>query len=93
MKLSSGSTSQREETINRWSKAGLLEGLTPDYKENIVKLFESQSSFIINEPNNDELLREKREKLFEEWCESGESNNCYPHIIQILKKIEGIDLI
>lgn len=47
------STTQREETINRWSKAGLLEGLTPDYKETIAKLFESQSSFIINEPNNE----------------------------------------
>lgn len=53
MKQSSESTSQREETINRWSKAGLLEGLTPDYKENIAKLFESQSTFVINEPNND----------------------------------------
>ena len=82
---------QREEAIARWKKAGLLDGLNGNYKENIAKLFESQSSFIINEPDNNN--KEKGEKLFEEWCKSGESNNYYPHIIQILKKIEGIDLI
>lgn len=40
---------QREETIKRWDKLGLLEGLDGNLKENIAQLYESQRSYIINE--------------------------------------------
>ena len=39
----------REETINKWSKLRLLEGLEGNIKENVGKLFESQLSYIIDE--------------------------------------------
>lgn len=39
----------KEETIEKWSKLGLLEGLTGNVKDGIGKLFESQLSWIINE--------------------------------------------
>jgi hypothetical protein len=40
---------QREETIKRWDKSGLLEGLKSGIKENLAQLYESQQSYIINE--------------------------------------------
>ena len=43
----------KEETINRWKKSGLLEGLEGSTKENIWKLFESELSYLINEAEAD----------------------------------------
>jgi hypothetical protein len=40
---------QREITINRWDKLGLLEGLEGNVKENCAQLFENQLSHMINE--------------------------------------------
>lgn len=40
---------KKQETINRWDKLGLLEGLDGNLKENIAQLYESQQSHIINE--------------------------------------------
>ena len=40
---------KRKETINRWEKSGLLEGLSGDVKENIWKLFEAEKQYLINE--------------------------------------------
>jgi len=40
---------QREETINRWSAMGLLEGLDGNVEENCAQLFENELSRIINE--------------------------------------------
>jgi len=40
---------KKQETINRWEKLGLLEGLEPGLKENVAKLFEAQEKFIIKE--------------------------------------------
>jgi hypothetical protein len=40
---------RKQETINRWEKSGLLEGLTGGVKDDVAQLFESQQSYIINE--------------------------------------------
>lgn len=40
---------KRKETINRWEKSGLLEGLSGDVKENIWKLFEAEKQYLIDE--------------------------------------------
>jgi hypothetical protein len=39
----------KKETIKRWKKSGLLEGLKPSTIENLAALYESQESFIISE--------------------------------------------
>ena len=39
----------REETIKRWEKIGLLEGLDGNVNEQCAQLFESKLSFLINE--------------------------------------------
>ena len=39
---------KRQETINRWEKSGLLEGLEGNIKENCAELFESQLSYLID---------------------------------------------
>jgi hypothetical protein len=43
---------QREATVERWSRLGLLDGLVGQSNENIARLFESQTSYIINEDIN-----------------------------------------
>jgi hypothetical protein len=43
---------QREVTINRWDKIGLLEGLDGNVKENCAQLFENQLSHMINESSD-----------------------------------------
>jgi hypothetical protein len=43
---------QREVTINRWEKIGLLEGLDGNVKENCAQLFENQLSHMINESSD-----------------------------------------
>lgn len=40
----------KEETINRWEKSGLLNGLKP-MEGNLAKMLESKDSFIINKEN------------------------------------------
>jgi len=40
---------EREKTIERWSKSGLLEGLDGNIKENVAQLFENQLAHMINE--------------------------------------------
>jgi hypothetical protein len=39
----------KEETINRWEKSGLLNGLVGNPDVNMAKMFECQLSYIINE--------------------------------------------
>lgn len=64
---------QREETVNRWEKLGLLEGLAGNVKENIANLFECCPSQqieidedlvkdlqqIVNELNNTEIINKE----------------------------------
>jgi hypothetical protein len=45
---------QREEIIKKWKASGLLDGLT--LNEDIMPLFESKDSFIINENDNEQIL-------------------------------------
>jgi len=40
---------QREETINRWAKVGLLDGLEGHVAESAAKLYECEQSWIVNE--------------------------------------------
>ena len=40
---------QREITVDRWSRLGLLDGLVGQTRENIAQLYESQTSYVINE--------------------------------------------
>ena len=40
---------KREETIQRWSKAGLLEGLTDGVQENLATMFECEKPQIIHD--------------------------------------------
>ncbi len=39
---------QREETIKRWEKLGLLDGLNGNVEENCAKLFQGQLSWIMD---------------------------------------------
>ncbi len=43
---------QREITVNRWEKIGLLEGLDGNVKENCAQLFENQLSHMLNESSD-----------------------------------------
>lgn len=43
---------QREQTVERWSRLGLLEGLVGHQRENIAQLYEGQMSYVINEDIN-----------------------------------------
>ena len=43
---------QRDETVRRWSELGLLDGLGGHTRDNIAQLYESQTSYLINEPND-----------------------------------------
>lgn len=43
---------RKEETIEKWSKLGLLEGLDGNIKNTVWKLFKSQLSYVINETGN-----------------------------------------
>jgi hypothetical protein len=42
----------KEETINRWEKSGLLEGLEGNLDKNLAAMFESKTSHIINEDDS-----------------------------------------
>lgn len=44
---------QRDETVRRWSELGLLDGLVGHTTHNnVASLFESQTSYLINEKND-----------------------------------------
>lgn len=43
---------QRDATVERWSKLGLLDGLVGNVKDNIALLYESKTSYIINEKDD-----------------------------------------
>ena len=40
---------KKDETIKKWEKCGLLEGLTGSFDGNIAKIFEAQKQFIVKE--------------------------------------------
>lgn len=46
---------QRDATVERWSRLGLLDGLVGTSRGNIAHLFESQTSYIINEDINNKI--------------------------------------
>jgi hypothetical protein len=41
----------KEKTTKRWKESGLLDGLTGGVPDNLAKMFESKTSYIINEEN------------------------------------------
>jgi hypothetical protein len=42
----------KEETINRWEKSGILDGLVGNSDVNMAAMFESKESYVIGEDDN-----------------------------------------